>query len=139
MVDVKALLAKLTRDIVQDSTTNVLWSGAYYMSASHTANLSQNVSAQKHGIVLVWSAYADGAAQNYDWVHQFIHKKHVQSHNGAGVGVFMATANMGKVGDKYVYVHENKITGNDNNHSTGTNSGITRANNYWVLRYVIGV
>lgn len=118
---------------------NVLWTGCYYMSASHTATLSQNVSAQPHGIVLAWSAYVSGAAKDYDWFYQFIPKWHVSTHGGTGVGITMSTVTFSYIGSKYVYVYDNKIVGNDNNTSTGTTNGVTRANNYWVLRAVIGV
>lgn len=146
MVNVRALLVKILTSIkdiqtfiTEDTTNNVLWSGAWYMNESQTANLSQKVSEQKHGIVLIWSAYSSGQAQNSDWVHQFVPKLHVKNHPGAGVEIIMANGSMTRVGAKYVYVNDQSIAGNSNNSTTGTNSGITRANNYWVLRYVIGV
>ena len=40
---------------------------------------------------------------------------------------------------KYLYIHDEKIGGNDNNALTGTANGITYANNACVMRYVIGV
>ncbi len=43
------------------------------------------------------------------------------------------------VGNKYVYVADSKIIGNDNNKKYGTINGITYDNRYWVLRAVIGV
>lgn len=117
----------------------VLWSGAYYMTNTQTITLSQNVLNQMFGIVLAWSAYANSASQNYDWEYFFIPKTHVSSHGGAGVNMTMSTVTFGKVCTKYVYVSQTSITGHASNTATGTTNGITYANNYWVLRYVIGV
>lgn len=126
-------------DGLRFGANKVLWSGAWYMNASQSAPLSEAVSAQAHGIVLAWSAYADGTAQNYDWRYQFVPKHHVTAHGGAGVTTIMATATFGRVGSKYVYVGNTAIDGNANNNQTGTASGITYNNAHWVLRYVIGV
>lgn len=117
----------------------VLWSGTYGMLASHTANLSENVSAQLSGIVLCWSGYYSGGAQNTDWVYTFVPKKHVSSHNTTGVCTFMSTPNFTHVCSKYVYVSDGSVSGNDYNWTTGTSNGVTYDNKYWVLRYVIGV
>ena len=117
----------------------VLWTGAYMMTASHVANLSQNVSAQVNGIVLVLSAYSNGQAQNYQWVTHYVPKWVVSAHSGAGVCVQCSTVGFSKVGCKYLYVYDGRITGNADNNSTGTASGITYDNHYWVLRAVIGV
>ena len=117
----------------------VLWTGAYMMTASHVANLSQNVSAQVNGIVLVLSAYSNGQAQNYQWVTHYIPKWVVSAHSGAGVCVQCSTVGFSKVGCKYLYVYDGRITGNADNDNTGTASGITYDNHYWVLRAVIGV
>jgi hypothetical protein len=122
----------------------VLWSGASYMGeisgTVQTADLSQNITDQTNGVVLCWSGYANGAAQNYDWAYTFIPKKHVQSHINAGVCTFLNTQTFGTVGAKYVYVGNNKISGHAGNTATGTGaSGIKYTNNHWVLRYVVGV
>lgn len=118
----------------------VLWSGCLYMTGSHTATLSQSVSAQANGIVLVWSAYADGTQYNYMWIHNFIPKHQVSAHNGTGCSMHMVNNTYNRKGTKYVYVHNTKLTGNDYNDDSDTNAdGLSRDNNYWVLRYVIGV
>lgn len=118
-----------------------LWSGAWFMTATHEAELSKNVSDQPNGIVLAWSAYKNGAAQNYDWVYYFIPKWHVLSVNGTGVAIPMCTTdasatvegtgNGTKWGCKYVKVYDNQIIGYNGNNKG--NAG------YWVLRRVIGV
>ncbi len=117
-----------------------LWTGGYYMTANQTATLSENVSAQAHGIVLAWSAYANGAAQNYSWQYTFVPKSHVNDHPGAGVACPMIDPD--RIGMKYVYVSNGQITGNDRNDDEGNVSGTNNvkfSNKYWVLRAVYGV
>lgn len=119
---------------------NLLWSGGYYMSADQTANLSENVSEQLSGIVLAWSAYANGAVQNYDWHYQFVPKDHVIARNGHGISTgIMSNAAGSFVGVKYVYVADDHITGYAGNSTSQTGSGISFQNAHWVLRYVLGV
>lgn len=117
----------------------VLWTGGYLMTASHKANLSQRVSAQASGIVLVFSAYSNGQVQDYNWVTHYVPKWMVSAHSGAGVCVFCCTVGFGRVGCKYLYISDSQISGQADNASTGTASGITYNNGYWVLRAVIGV
>ena len=119
----------------------ILWSGGTtgsLMKASQTATLSENVSSQANGIVLVWSAYASGSAQNYNWHCDFIPKEFV-NFSGRGYLCIMASSKFTNIATKYVYINDNSITGNDDNSTTGTGSGITYTNNSYVLRYVIGV
>lgn len=116
-----------------------LWEGTpSYMGGGITAALSEPISKQKHGIVLCWSAYVSGVVQNYDWVYNFLPKDEVKGNNHKGVGLFLSTANFSKVGGKYIYFDDSLLTGYASNDTTGTGSGITYANNYWVLRKVIG-
>ena len=110
-----------------------------YMSGSQDISLSQRISAQATGIVLVWCAFVNGEVKDYDYDYQFIPKWHVQYNNGKGVCFHMATNGFEKIGSKYVYVYDNHIKGHANNTASGTRNGITYANNYWVLHAVIGV
>ena len=124
------------------NNNQVLWGpDYYYMVASQTATLSQKVSEQKSGIVLVWQAYSNGAVQTYDFNFTFIPKWQVSVNSGRGVSCFLTNSTGVKIGTKYVYVHDDKIVGNNANGNGATNraSGITTTNNYWVLTYVIGV
>ena len=110
------------------------------MNGNQTANLSENVSNQAHGIVLVWSAYSNSTAQNFGWNYTFVPKAHVTNHPGAGVACPMADPD--RIGMKYVYVANDHITGNDRNDDEGNVSGTNNvkfSNKYWVLRYVYGV
>lgn len=118
----------------------VLWSGGIYMTENHTATLSEEVSKQANGIVLLFSAYEDGTYQNQNFFSYFIPKKSVELFNGNGYGFFMSTSTLNVFASKYLYIHNDKIVGHANNNATGTsNSGIKFTNNRFVLRYVIGV
>lgn len=108
----------------------VLWEGAYYMSANQTVNLSQTISSQKTGIVLIFGAYSDGTAQYYNHTCYFIPKTFINYWAGDGVMIPMGGSE-GVTGSKYVYVSDDKITGNAQNETTN--------NKKWVLTQVIGV
>ena len=133
------------KDIISNiiyANNKILWGPYYYyMSASNTINLSQKVSEQKTGIVLVWQAYSDGAPQPWDYNFTFIPKWQVITNSSRGVVCYLATSQAGKIGTKYVYLFDDKIKGHNENSTGATkgNSGITTTNNHWVLTYVIGV
>lgn len=118
----------------------VLWEGTRYMTADHTINLAEAVSAQPNGIVLVFSKYADGAAQDNNFNSFFVPKIWIETHKGYGNAFTMMDTNFGQVCHKYLYINDTYISGHANNSATGTGaSGITYANNKYVLRYVYGV
>lgn len=127
--------------VVHNGGQKVLWSGGYYMTATHTITLSEKVSEQTSGIVLVFSRYSGGTQQNYHWNHFFISKEWVRLHGGTGCSFILTTDGVfGIMASKYLYIHDDKIGGNDVNNQTGTAaSGITYNNAAFVLRYVIGV
>lgn len=123
----------------------VLWDPGegkgYYMTAGHTTTLSQKISEQKNGIVLVWQGYNNSAVQTYDFNFTFIPKWQMISNSSRGVSCFLVNSTGTVLGTKYVYVYDNKIIGNDanGNGSTSRASGITTTNNKWVLTKVLGV
>lgn len=130
-----------------DFGTSLLWdgsvassSGGIYMNGSQVAELSEPIREQPNGILLIFSCYADGNAKNY-WFNTFFKSKfEVGKFNGVGHSFFlMSGSDFEAVGSKYLYIYDDKITGNANNTKTGTTNGITYANNKFVLRYVIGV
>lgn len=124
-----------------DTDNKLLWSGAYYMDSGHTVTLSEAVSKQKHGIVLVFSRYSDDAAQNYHFSTHFIPKYQITKHGGCGHLFMMSTdGTFGLFAAKYLYIHDTKIVGNDVNTAEATGAcGIKYTNYGFVLRYVIGV
>lgn len=108
---------------------NILWSGQIYMSANQTASLTENVSDQLSGIVLVWSSYSDGSPDNSSWNTTFVPKNQVSY--AAGAGVINNLMGWKTPVWKYVYLYNNRITGHADNS--------VAPNNTQVLRYVIGV
>lgn len=123
-----------------DMEGKVLWSGSTWMKASQTASLSEAISKQPHGIVLVFSAYADGTAKDINFHSFFVHKNLVSNQPGKGHSFILASSKFTSMATKYLYISDAEIKGNDDNELTGTlPSGITYANNAYVLRYVIGV
>ena len=117
----------------------ILWSGAYYMTASHSCTLSEAVSAQTNGIVLIFSAYRSSASQNYEWKSYFIPKQLIASHGSNSHVFVMNSVGFGYIAAKKLYVSDTTVTGDNSNTSTGTKNGVTYENNSFVLRYVIGV
>ena len=120
----------------------ILWGpGYYYMNANHTINLSQKVSEQKNGIVLVWQEYSNGQAQPWGFNFIFIPKWQVVNDPGRGMVSILANSNLSKIATKYCYIYDDHINGNDvnSNGATKRDSGITTTNNNWVLTKVIGV
>lgn len=119
----------------------VLWSGAFYMQASHNIALSEKVSEQTHGIVLIFSRYASGAACNDTFNSFFVPKQLITSHPGCGHSFNLGTdGQFGVFSTKYLYINDDIIKGNDNNTASGTgSSGVTYNNKLFVLRYVIGI
>jgi hypothetical protein len=118
-------------------SSRVLFNGPpAFMNDTQTVTLSEKVSDQANGIVLCWSYYSAGAAQNHTWTYDFVPKWHVINRPGEGI-VFLAPqftgnpATPGGVVTKYCYVGDTSITGNAANDD---NLGATR-----VIRAVIGV
>lgn len=123
------------------TTSRILWSGGYLMTAGHTATLTEKISKQPNGIVLVFSRYSAATIRDYHFNSFFIHKAFVAAMPGCGNTFMMTTdGSFSVMATKYVYIHDDKIVGNEINGQTGTGtSGIVYENNGFVLRYVIGV
>lgn len=117
----------------------VLATTASYMNETQTVTLSEAVSAQPNGVVLVWSWYASGA-KDYEWTYFFVPKHHPNISSGGGIEMFSIDSSGGTHMAKYVYVTDTQVKGNSRNSSGGkTLGGLSVNNGYWVLRYVIGV
>lgn len=124
--------------LLWDSSTTT--NKGYLMTASHTVTLSEAISKQRTGIVLVFSYYSSNVGQDTEFNLVFVPKKFPAINKGGGLTCTMSTANpFSYVASKYLYITDTTIKGNDYNDDTGTASGITYANNKFVLRYVIGV
>ena len=119
---------------------NILWAGGLSMTSGQSASLSEPVSRQPNGIVLIFSRYSSSTIQNYHYNHFFVHKAFIAAHAGVGSQFLMTTdGSFSVMASKYLYINETAITGGTNNGETGTANGITYNNGGFVLRYVIGV
>lgn len=106
----------------------VLWAGTQWMIADQTATLSELVSVQRSGIMLVWSEWNDGPA-NSNWRYTFVPKQHVVYAPGGSLSIPFLDA-QGSY-RKYVYVHNDRVTGHSLNGNAPSNKS--------ALRYVLGV
>ncbi len=114
----------------------VLWSGSLLMNLGEGADLSEPISMQTSGIVLVFSQ----ANTDYHWNSFFIHKSFVALYEGTGSNFMMSTEGQFTiVGSKSIYIRDVKLGGNANNIKSGTTNGIKFDNSKFALRYVIGV
>lgn len=115
----------------------ILWQGSSTMASGDSVNLSETISKQLTGVVLVFSA----SSGNVSVSSFFLSKKEVELMAGAPHCFFLLNnSGLATVGAKYLYINNGSITGHDTNTSSGTGaSGIKFTNNNFVLRYVIGV
>lgn len=123
---------------VHNGSGKILWTGGYYMTETHKIALSEPVSAQSAGIVLVFSRFIDGA-QDTNFQHFFIPKAFIAMKAGFGHTFFMTANKFAVNATKYLYINNEYITGHADNSAAGTVNGITFNNAGFVLRYVIGV
>ena len=126
---------------VSDFDGALLYSNAWYMAASQTVTLSEPISQQRSGIVLVFCYYNGSESTDYNWQTFFVPKQMITLNTGkTGYNFLLSNSKCGVVGTKYLYISDNQIGGSDYNTETGTGaSGIVYSNNKFVLRYVIGV
>ena len=104
------------------------------MTSGHTANLKYNISTCQSGIVLHFQPYTGNTVRDYWHDYVFIPKVHA-----TGISVHLSAPNFVNMGTKYLYIYDSKIVGNDDNNTSGTNSGITNNNALWVMTQVIAV
>lgn len=127
-------------------STNILWEatnveGGYYMNGSQTINLSEEITDQRNGIVLVWYGFDSSTAKRINGItsYQFVPKWQIESNNNSFVIQHMAFDKFAKIGTKNLSISNDSIVGNNSNTSKGTSNGITYDNSAFVLSYVLGV
>lgn len=125
------------------STNKVLWSGEWYMHEGQTITLSEAVSKQEHGIVLVWSGYFNNISKQSNFTHFFVPKHFTANFSGKGVFMGMPFFDGWSI-SKYVYITDTTIKGhasNDDNILTDNASPncLKICNDANVLSYVLGV
>lgn len=128
----------------------LLWGGdmenGWYMREDQTATLSEKVSEQRNGIILVFCYYNGANNTNWGWQTAYIPKLLVALEPGGSHSFNLANSRFASVGTKYLYINDGSIAGHsDNEYHSGISgvgaaaSGITYDNRKFVLRYVIGV
>lgn len=117
----------------------VLSSPNWIMSASHSFTLSEPVSKQMHGIVLVFSAYIDYKVCDYDFISYYVPKELVAAIPSTGHSFPLIRIECYDVAVKFLYIDDTRIWGDARNEGTGIGSSIDFRNNKFVLRYVFGV
>ena len=128
------------RHVNQDDTQELLWEGTLYMNASHSIKLPKSWHDFPNGIVLMWSAYEDGQAKDYQWNTNFLPKQQLDQNRGGYSFLLVGTNNW--LGWKYLYFESDNVTisGNENNSTSNiSGAGATWNNNHFVLRRVYGV
>lgn len=129
-VDIIPEVLQTIPELIGDlSEQKILWSGYYLMTSNHTARLSEPISAMTRGITLIFSKYTGGQPRDYNFQSYYIPKKVIEI-LPAGPGFQIPIYDGDNIGYKYLYIHDEKILGNDSNE--------TPPNNLYVLRYVIG-
>lgn len=114
-----------------------LWSNptGFYMNENQSCQLSEPLSAQRTGIVLHWQGYIPGdGVQSYRHNFVFIPKTF---NGGRGAGMLLMADS--RLVTKYVYVADDRITGNAQNAASDTISGVSIDNRYQALTEVLGV
>ena len=106
-----------------------LWSGGLYMTNTQTATPTKTLGSCQNGWVLVWCDYNDGAAADYNYMYQFIHKN---SNLSGKNSLWVTSSGEGGVTTftKGLYIHNDRIVGH------ARNSEATGWGNDIVLRYI---
>lgn len=128
------LVAKANNDGIHVLAEDlVLW-----MGATQEVELSETVSSQKNGIVLRFSTYDQNTST--PWNNGELHYEFIPKTTTFGQGVMFSWFINGHLTTKYIYVHDDKLTGYSGNEAPDdTYAGITRKNKNIILRAVYGV
>lgn len=130
------------------NTNRLLYQGeGLFMHELQKITLSEKISEQPSGIILVWSVYNSSQTQNYHYCFNFIPKyvlkfpKETDSANGVDIDLFLCAGGTGGgyAGVKCLSITDDVIYGNAGNDDVKNIQGIECRNNTWVLRAVIGV
>lgn len=127
------------------NTNRLLYQGeGLYMTESQKITLSEKISQQPTGIVIIWSAYRDGEAQDYHWYFQFVPKFILSlptTTKQFDTDIFLCAGGQSQYAAmKELTITDDVIYGRVGNSSSKLIvNGITCVNDEWVLRAVIGV
>ena len=110
------------------------------MADGSTLTLPEPISAQRNGIILVWSRHdPDIGSLDYGWNYSYVPKCDVtQGDLNNGHNFFLTGESLGYVASKYLYISDTKIVGSTNNANNGVEgSGITTRNRNFALRMIL--
>lgn len=128
-------------NIKETFRNKLLWSGRWWPDSSHTCGLSELITNQPHGIIIVFSWYS-GGAKDEEFCSFFVPVGVVGAKSGKCWTFIMSNSNsdIGATACKRLWISDGKIVGDDSNRLsiTGAN-GIKYNNKSFVLRYVYGV
>ena len=107
-------------------TNKVLWqSNGEHMGGSDTITLSEPISAQPNGIVLVFSLYRNGATENIAINSFFVSKKEVELLPNAPHSFFMLIDSaFSIIGAKTLFINNTTITGSGTNIMNSTSNNL---------------
>ena len=116
----------------------VLWAGAKSMKATDTITLSEAISAQPNGVILVFSKSSGSAAEDTAFSYHFVPKWHGINKSGKYTNfVINYGANLYR---RLLYIFDTQIVGEDNNGASSyTLHGKAIDQSTLLLREVIGV
>lgn len=127
------------------NTNRLLYQGeGLFMTENQKITLSEKISQQPTGIVIIWSAYRDGQARDFHWYFQFVPKFILllpTTTKQFDTDIFLCAGGQ----SQYAAMKELTITDDVIYGRVGNSSdklivnGITCVNDEWVLRAVIGV
>lgn len=127
------------------NTNRLLYQGeGLYMTESQKITLSEKISQQPTGIVIIWSVYRDGEAKDYHWYFQFVPKFILSlptTTKQFDTDIFLCAGGQSQYAAmKELTITDDVIYGRVGNSSSKLIvNGITCVNDEWVLRAVIGV
>lgn len=124
------------------TNAKVLASKTSSLGNGQSVSLSEPISQQANGIVLVFSQFNVSTASAVDsgWNTFFVSKYVVSNFPGQGHVFIMTTDSVfGTIGAKYVWIADDVIAGQANNIASGSSNSVYYDNTAFVLRYVLGV
>lgn len=135
----KKLLGKVKSYVEGYSPDNKLLARpVWYMNGSQSFSLSEPVSAQKHGIVLLFTEYYDDAPHSSQSTCYFVPKQVVADFPGMGHAFHLGCPRW-NFGCKYLYISDETITGSSTNIDNSKWNDIQMTNARFVLHSVYGV
>lgn len=147
--------------ILWQRPSNVWGTPDYNGQAITTYNLSEKISEQNFGIIVVFSAMNKETQtkykpvctpQNWYFISEFIPKYYVNKYSSRGYSFQLFGSNefSWRTGLKYMYIYDDKLVENENNFNSPVNNkgewvpvvgknGISYATDLYCVRYILGV